>query len=74
MKMYDTLIIELQKNGKAVSSVSIKESDMKFLMESHDLVRGEILSDMVQTMEDGIHQREFGLDSHLNHKEEDVIN
>lgn len=74
MQLYDTLIIELQKDGKAVSSISITHTDMNFLLESHGLVRGELLSDMVQTMEDGIITKKFGIDSHLNHKDEDIIN
>ena len=50
---YDTIILELQKEGKAVSSISMKKIDMEALQNSHNTTRGTIINDMILAMEEG---------------------
>jgi hypothetical protein len=50
---YDTIIIELQENGKATASISIKKIDLEILQNSHNVSRAQIIEDMIQTMEGG---------------------
>lgn len=50
---YDTIIIELQENGKAAASISIKKVDLEILQNSHNVTRANIIEDMIQTMEGG---------------------
>jgi hypothetical protein len=44
---YDTLIIELQKEGKAVASVKIGTTDIDLLLKSHNVSISEILQDAI---------------------------
>lgn len=48
---YDTIIIELQENGKAAASISIKKVDLEVLQNSHNVTRSHIIEDMIQAME-----------------------
>jgi hypothetical protein len=50
---YDTIILELQKEGKAVASISMKKIDMEALQNSHNTTRGTIIDDMILSMEEG---------------------
>jgi hypothetical protein len=50
--IYDTLVIELQSEGKSVGSISIKKTDLDTLMNNHDSTRAQILEDIVKTIED----------------------
>jgi hypothetical protein len=50
---YDTIIIELQENGKASASISIRKVDLEILQNSHNVTRSQILEDMIQNMEKG---------------------
>jgi len=50
---YDTIILELQKDGKAVASISMKKIDMEALQNSHNTTRGTIIDDMILAMEEG---------------------
>ena len=50
---YDTIILELQKEGKAVASISMKKIDMDALQNSHNTTRGTIINDMILSMEEG---------------------
>lgn len=50
---YDTIIIELQENGKPAASISIKKIDLEILQNSHNATRSNIIEDMIQTMEGG---------------------
>ena len=50
---YDTIILELQKEGKAVASISMKKIDMEALQNSHNTTRGTIIDDMILAMEEG---------------------
>jgi hypothetical protein len=50
--IYDTLVIELQSEGKSVGSISIKKTDLDTLMNNHDSSRAQILEDIVKTIED----------------------
>lgn len=55
---FDTLIIELQKEGKSVSSISIKSSDLVGLEENFNQPRAEVIENMIQTMEAGLEERQ----------------
>ena len=55
---YDTIIIELQSNGKASASISIKKVDLEILQNSHNATRSQIIEDMIQTMEQGKDENE----------------
>ena len=78
MQTYDILIIELQKNGNCVASCSIDKSNLDVLMYNQKTELSDILSDMIYLLEDKIsdnyHNELFGIDTHLNHKGEDIIN
>jgi len=52
--MYDTLVIELQKDGKSVGSISILKQDLETLQISHDTDISTIVADMIRTLEDGV--------------------
>jgi hypothetical protein len=62
---YDTIIIELQENGKAAASISIKKIDLEILQNSHNANRSQILEDMVQTLENGREENPDQLDLDL---------
>jgi hypothetical protein len=55
---YDTIIIELQSNGKASASISIRKVDLEILQNSHNSTRSQIIEDMIQTMEQGKQENE----------------
>jgi len=55
---YDTIIIELQENGKAAASISIRKVDLEILQNSHNTTRANIIEDMIQTMEGGKEENE----------------
>jgi hypothetical protein len=63
---YDTIIIELQENGKAAASISIKKIDLEILQNSHNANRSQILEDMVQTLENGREENPDQLDLDLD--------
>jgi hypothetical protein len=48
---YDTLIIELQKEGKPIASAKIGTTDVEQLLKSHNVTIGEILQDIIDAME-----------------------
>ena len=52
--MYDTLVIELQKEGKSMGSISILKRDLDNLVTSHDVEMSDIVLDMIKTLENGI--------------------
>lgn len=56
--MYDTLVIELQKEGKSVGSISILKQDLQTLQNSHGTDIPTIVADMIKTLEDGIENGE----------------
>jgi hypothetical protein len=56
--MYDTLVIELQKDEKSIGSISILKRDLDTLMNSHGQTLQEIVADMVNTLQDGIGKTE----------------
>lgn len=45
--LYDTIIIELQKEGKPLTSVKIGTTDIEQLLKSHNITIGEILQDAI---------------------------
>jgi hypothetical protein len=47
--IYDTIILELQKDGKPVASAKITTTDVKQLLESHNLTIGDILQDVIDS-------------------------
>ena len=54
-ELYDTVVIELQKNGKSASSISIKEVDLSFLLNT-ETNRGDVLDNLVKVMEEGLNE------------------
>lgn len=54
MAKYDTLVIELQHEGKSVGSIAIKKTDVDTLIKMHNVTRPEILEDIVTTIEEKI--------------------
>ena len=54
---YDQLVIELQKEGKSLGSISIKKSDIDTLINLHDQTFEEVVGNMAKTLEDGITER-----------------
>jgi hypothetical protein len=56
-KIYDLLVIELQKDGKSVGSISIQRKDIDTMVQLHDQTIDTIVGDMVKTLEDGIRER-----------------
>jgi|LakMenEpi03Aug12_release.lakeMendotaPanAssembly.Ray.scaffolds.fasta_scaffold4292990_1 hypothetical protein len=48
---YDTLVIELQKDGTSVGSASIKKIDLDMLMNMHGHSRSSVISDMIEAIE-----------------------
>jgi len=55
--IYDTLVIELQKDGKSVGSISIKKTDIDTLISLHDQKLNNIVADATQTLMDGVEHR-----------------
>jgi hypothetical protein len=55
---YDTLIIELQKEGKPVASAKIGTIDIEQLLKSHNVTIGEILQDIIDSIGNGIEKPE----------------
>jgi hypothetical protein len=48
---FDTLVIELQHEGKSVGSIAIKKTDLDMLMNVHGHSRAEIIDDMIKAIE-----------------------
>ena len=48
--LYDTIIIELQKEGKPIASAKIGTTDVKELLKSHNLTIGDILQDIIDSL------------------------
>lgn len=51
MLNYDTIIIELQSNGKAVSSLSITKSNLDMIIKATKSERSLIIEDLIKQME-----------------------
>lgn len=56
-QIFDTLILEIQKEGKALASIAIKEEDLKRIVESSEYSEGDILQDMLLQMIDGLSEK-----------------
>jgi hypothetical protein len=54
---YDTLILEIQKEGKALASIAIKEHDFKHIIETTEYSEGDILEDMFSQMIEGLSEK-----------------
>lgn len=48
---YDSLVIELQHEGKSAGSISIKKTDLDMLMNVNGHSRAEIIDDMIKAIE-----------------------
>ena len=55
--LFDKLVIELQKDGKSVGSISIDSKDIETMENLHGHTMETIVSDMVKTLKDGITER-----------------
>lgn len=51
-KLFDTMVIEFQKDGKSIASIALDYTDMKGLQENFGHSREEIIANMIQTLED----------------------
>jgi hypothetical protein len=56
-KLFDRMVIELQKDGKSVASIALDHDDMKGLEENFGQKRIEIIENMIQTLEDAYKKR-----------------
>ena len=56
--IYDTIIIELQKEGKPIASAKIGTTDVKELLKNHNLTIGDILQDIIDSVISGAEKPE----------------
>jgi nitrate/nitrite-specific signal transduction histidine kinase len=56
-QVFDTLILEIQKEGKALASIAIKEEDLKRIVETTEYSEGDILGDMFNQMVEGLSEK-----------------
>jgi hypothetical protein len=57
--MFDTLVIELQKDGKSVGSVAIDAKDLDGMNGNFGVTRAQIIEDIIQTIEEGLKLRQL---------------
>ena len=55
--LYDILVIEFQKDGNSLGSISMKKSDIDTLKNLHGHSIQAIAGDMAKTIEDAIRER-----------------
>lgn len=55
--LYDILVIEFQKDGNSLGSISMKKSDIDTLKNLHGHSIEVIAGDMAKTIEDAIRER-----------------
>jgi|LakMenEpi03Aug12_release.lakeMendotaPanAssembly.Ray.scaffolds.fasta_scaffold362360_2 hypothetical protein len=56
-KLFDTLVIEIQKDGKSLASIALDHDDMKGLEENFGQTPEQIIANMIQTLEDSYTER-----------------
>ena len=56
-KLFDTIVIEFQKDGKSVASIALDHDDMKGMQENFGHKRSEIVENMIQPLEDSYKER-----------------
>ena len=56
-QIYDTLVLEIQKEGKALASIAIKEHDLKHIITTTEYSEGDILEDMLSQMVEGLSEK-----------------
>jgi hypothetical protein len=56
-QIYDTLVLEIQKEGKGLASISIREQDLKHIIETTEYSEGDILEDMLSQMVEGLSEK-----------------
>lgn len=56
-KLFDTMVIEFQKDGKSLASIALDYEDMKGLEENFGQTREVIISNMIKTLEDAYQER-----------------
>ena len=64
--MFDTLVIELQKDGKSVGSIAIDAKDLNGMNGNFNLTRSQIIEDIIQTIEEGLKLRQLESDSEIS--------
>lgn len=57
--MFDTLVIELQKDGKSVGSIAIDAKDLNGMNGNFSVTRAQIIEDIIQTIEEGLKLRQL---------------
>jgi len=56
-QIFDTLVLEIQKEGKALASIAIKEEDLKRIISTTEYSEGDILGDMFNQMIEGLTEK-----------------
>jgi hypothetical protein len=56
-QVFDTLILEIQKEGKALASIAIREEDLKRIVSTTEYSEGDIFEDMFLQMVDGLSEK-----------------
>ena len=56
-QVFDTLILEIQKEGKALASIAIREEDLKRIVSTTEYSEGDIFEDMFNQMIDGLSEK-----------------
>ncbi len=54
---FDNLVIELQKDGKSVASISITSKDIETMENLHGHTLENVVYDMIKALKDGIEER-----------------
>ena len=55
---FDTVVLELQKEGKSVGSISIKTQDLETLEKLHGHDFKTVVADMAETLKSKVDERE----------------
>jgi|LakMenEpi03Aug12_release.lakeMendotaPanAssembly.Ray.scaffolds.fasta_scaffold5697042_1 hypothetical protein len=57
-ELFDTMIIEFQKDGKAIASIAIDAEQLDGLKENFGQGRSEIIENMILTLQDEYQKRQ----------------
>ncbi len=63
--MFDTLVIELQKEGKSVGSISLDAKDLEGMQTNFAIGRAQIIEDIIQTIEEGLRLKQLESSSEI---------
>lgn len=57
-ELFDTMIIEIQKDGKAIASIALDSKELEGLKENFSIERAQIIENMIQTLMDEAEKRQ----------------